>query len=79
MAVTKGFMRILLQNKGTRDYVDRLGGWTWKEGRARAFSNGLEAIMFCFDQKLNDMQIACSYADLGRNFKVPVTDHRHSF
>jgi len=72
-------MKILLQSKKTRDYVDRGGGWTWKEGKARAFDNGLDAIMFCFDQKLCDMQIACIFQDLAKNFKVSVADGQHSF
>jgi len=72
-------MNILLQSKSTRDYVDRAGGWTWKEGRARVFFNGLQAILFCYHRQLRDMQIACTFPDLTKNFNVCVTDSRHSF
>ena len=72
-------MNILLQRKATRDFVDRAGGWTWKEGRARVFANGLQAILFCYHRQLHDMQISCTFPDQKTNFKVSVTDSRHIF
>jgi len=69
-------MKILLQSKETRNYVDRSGGWTWKQRRARVFNNGLEAIMFCFDRQIGNMQIACIFRDLAKNFNIAVTDCR---
>ncbi len=35
-------MNILLQNKKTRDYVERDGGWTARADQARVFGSGLE-------------------------------------
>ena len=67
-------MKILLQSKQTRDYVDRGGGWTWKQGRALVFANGLQAIMFCVDHHIGNMQIVCIFRDLAKNFNVAVTD-----
>ena len=67
-------MRIILQHQMSRDYVDRGGGWTWKQGRARKFASGLEAIAFCFVQRIPNMQLVCAYHDLKKNFMVPVTD-----
>ena len=67
-------MRIILQNKMTGDYVERGGGWTWKQGKARDFASGLEAIVFCFERQICKMQIACAYQDLTKRFTVPVTD-----
>jgi hypothetical protein len=67
-------MKILLQSHTTRDYVDRGGGWTWKQGRARKFASGLEAITFCFNQRIRNMQIVCAYLDLTKSFTVPITD-----
>ncbi len=71
-------MKILLQSKKTRDYVNQGGGWTWKEGRARVFSNGLEAVMFCLDGKILDMQMVCAFENRANNFTVPVTDSRQN-
>ena len=69
-------MKIMLQSKQTLDYVGRSGGWTWKQGRARAFGTGLEAILFCFHHQIGNMQIVCAFQDLAQNFNVPVTDSR---
>ena len=69
-------MKILLQSNQTRDYVDRGGGWTWKQGRALLFANGLEAIMFCFAHHIGNMQIVCIFRDLAKNFNIAVTDCR---
>lgn len=72
----KVLMKILLQSKNTRDYVSQGGGWTWKQGRAHEFRSGLDAIMFCLDGQVFDMQMVCVFADGGSNFTVPVTDSR---
>lgn len=77
-AAERVLMKILLQSKRTRDYVDQGGGWTWKQGRARVFDTGWDAIMFCLNSQVLDMQLVCVYDDLSRNFTVPVTDARHS-
>ena len=69
-------MKILLQNKHTRDYVNQGGGWTWKQGRARAFPHGFEAMMFCLDRGILEMQLVCVFQDVTRNFTVSVTDCR---
>jgi len=71
-------MKILLQSKKTRDYVNQGGGWTWKQGRAQVFSSGLEAIMFCLNSRILEMQIVCVFQDVAKNFKVSVTDCRQS-
>jgi hypothetical protein len=71
-------MTILLQSKKTRDYVNQGGGWTWKQGRARVFSSGLEAIMFCLDGRFFDMQMVCAFQNRANNFTVLVTDCRQS-
>jgi hypothetical protein len=71
-------MKILLQSKETRDYVECGGGWTWKQGSAQVFTTGLEAMLFCFDRRICDMQIVCVFQDLGKNFNISVTDRRQS-
>ena len=71
-------MKILLQSKETRDYVNQGGGWTWKLGRARVFGTGLEAIMFCLDHGIFQIQMVCAFEDRAKNFTVSVTDSRRS-
>ena len=71
-------MKILLQSKETQDYVDRGGGWTWKQGGAHVFATGLEAMLFCFNHEISDMQIVCVFPELIKNFNISVTDCRHS-
>jgi len=67
-------LRIILQNKLTGDCVERGGGWTWKQGGAGDFASGLEAIVFCFERQICNMQIVGAYQDLTKRFTVPVTD-----
>lgn len=71
-------MKILLQSKKTRDYVDQGGGWTWKQGRALVFSSGLAAMKFCLDRRILEMQIVCVSDDLAKNFTIAVTDCRQN-
>ncbi len=71
-------MKILLQSKTTRNYVNRGGGWTWKQGRARVFGTALEALTFCLDGRCFEMQIVCAFEDRAKNFTVSVTDCRQS-
>lgn len=70
------FMRILLQNKRTRDYVNYNGGWTARMESAREFGTGLEAIFYCLNHHHADMQILGEFGDARMNFAVPVTDVR---
>ncbi len=69
-------MNILLQNKKTKDYVERDGGWTARADEARVFGSGLEAIFYCLDNNCADMQISGEFADARMNFTMPVTDSR---
>jgi hypothetical protein len=71
-----GLMKILLQNKHTRDYVNQGGGWTRKQGRARVFDDGMEAFSFCLDRRILRMQLVCVFPDLAQNFTLAVTDSR---
>ena len=70
-------MNIVLQNKKTLKYVEDVGGWTTKHDQARVFATGLEAILYCLEHDIHDMQILGKFADQRMNFAVPVTDHRN--
>lgn len=70
-------MTILLQNKCTRSFIKSRGGaWTTDQGRACEFANGLEAVMFCINGHLSDMQILAAFSNPRLNFTVPVANAR---
>jgi hypothetical protein len=69
-------MKILLQNKRTRDYVQTDGGWTRRIERAREFGTGLDAIFYCLNHRCAEMQILGEFTDSRMNFSVAVTDLR---
>ena len=69
-------MDILLQNKSTLRFLDDGSGWTRERAQARIFDSGLEAIFFCLNHKLANMQILGAFADRRMDFTIPVTDLR---
>jgi len=69
-------MNILLQNKRTLDFVQGERGWTASQEKARVFGTGLEALFFCFNRHIANMQILGEFADRRMNFSFPVTDLR---
>ena len=69
-------MNVLLQNKKTLNYVKDLSGWTPKHGNARVFDSGLEALFFCFNRHITNMQILGEFADARMNVTFPVSDLR---
>ena len=69
-------MNILLQNRGTLHYVQSNARWTTQAMQARVFDTGLEAIFFCFNHQILNMQILARFSDERMNFTVPVTDLR---
>ena len=75
-AATKFRMSILLQNKRTMRFLDGGGGWTPHRAQARIFGTGLEAVFFCLNHQLANMQILAAFTDWRMDFTVPVTDLR---
>ena len=69
-------MDILLQNKSTLRFLDDGSGWTRERTQARIFGTGLEAIFFCLNHELANMQILGAFTDRRMDFTVPVTDLR---
>jgi len=69
-------MNVLLQNKRTLNYVKGLSGWTTKREKARVFETGLEALFFCFNRHVTNMQILGEFVDARMNFTFPVSDLR---
>ena len=50
-------MNILLQNKKTLTYVTDLSTQTMQREKAHLFERGIEALFFCFNRHINNMQI----------------------
>lgn len=69
-------MNILLQNKKTLGYVTDLSRWTMQPEKAHRFETGLEALFFCFNRRLKNMQILGEFVNPRMNFTMPVTDLR---
>ena len=70
------FMNILLQNKKTLSYVTDLSTWTMQHEKAHLFGTGIEALFYCFNRQLKNMQILGEFVNPRLNFTMPVTDLR---
>jgi O-acetylhomoserine/O-acetylserine sulfhydrylase-like pyridoxal-dependent enzyme len=70
------FMNILLQNKKTLTYVTDLSTQTMQREKAHLFETGIEALFFCFNRHLKNMQILGEFVNPLMNFTMPVTDLR---
>ena len=69
-------MNILLQNQKTSNYVTDLSTWTMQHEKAHLFGTGIEALFFCFNRHLKNMQILGEFVNPRLNFTMPVTDLR---
>jgi hypothetical protein len=69
-------MNILLQNKKTSNYVTDLSTWTMQREKAHLFETGIEALFFCFNRHLKNMQILGECVNPRMDFTIPVTDLR---
>ena len=69
-------MNILLQNKQTLSYVKDFSTWTMAREKAHEFETGIEALFFCFNRHIKNMQILGEFVNSRMNFTMPVTDLR---
>lgn len=69
-------MNILLQDRGTLKFLGATSGWTPNHAEARIFGTGLEAMFYCLNHHVADMQILGKFVDRRMDFTVPVTDLR---
>ncbi len=68
-------MNIVLQSKGSSAFIEDLGGaWTREREDAHVFADGLEAMVFCFQRRLKNMQVVATFLDPRMNFSVPVAE-----
>jgi O-acetylhomoserine/O-acetylserine sulfhydrylase-like pyridoxal-dependent enzyme len=70
------FMNILLQNKTTLAYVTDFSTQTMQHEKAHLFGTGIEALFYCFNRHLKNMQILGEFLNPRMNFTMPVTDLR---
>ena len=71
-------MKILLQNKRTLKFLESTAGWTPNQAMARIFGTGLDAMLFCLNHNMSNMQIVGEFADRRMDFTIPITDRRGS-
>lgn len=70
-------MKIVLQNKSNFSYIKNLtGAWTKDGELAFEFSSSLDALLYCFDQQMVDMQMVARFLDPAMNFSCSVSDAR---
>jgi hypothetical protein len=75
VSLRKGPMNIVLQSKENSAFVENLGGtWTKDREHAHVFASGLDALVFCFKLRLNNMQMVATFLDPRMDFSVPVAD-----
>jgi hypothetical protein len=68
-------MNIVLQSKSDSSYVANLPEtWTRDGERAQVFANGLEALFYCFNRQMKNMQMVARFADSKMNFSVSVAN-----
>jgi hypothetical protein len=76
IAAAETSMNIFLQNKRTLSYVKSPYGWTTDREKARVFETGIEALFYCFNRHINNMQILGDFVNARMNFTLAVTDLR---
>ena len=76
MAAADTIMNIVLQNKKTLSYVTDLSTWTMYHEKAHSFGTGIEALFYCFNRRLKNMQILGEFVNPRFNFTMPVTNLR---
>jgi len=70
-------MKIVLQNRSNLSYVKNSGGAWTKDGEgALEFPSSLDALLYCFDRHMEDMQMVARFVNPAMNFSCSVSDAR---
>jgi len=73
---TEWSMSVLLQSMATGKYVVDVGVWTVLRSQARPFGE-MEALMFCYRHRLEEMRILGRRTDSQENFTISLLEiHR---
>ena len=70
--VAAGYMRILLQQKGTGLYFKDVGSWVRVGSEAMDFVSSTMAIDFCVTNKLTDVQLVLKFEEQQYDIVLPV-------
>ena len=66
-------MRVLVQNCITRKFLGEDGLWLNNQAEAKVFRAGLEALDFCFANKLDDVQVVMHFdSATHQNIELPL-------
>lgn len=71
-------MNIYLQNRDTKEYLDRKGEWTRKRENARAFETGHDALLLSCHAGLRNLQVLYVFEDERLNFTMVLSDSHHT-
>ena len=69
-------MSVLLQSVETSKYVEHEAGWTIRPEAARKFGGATDALFYCYQHHLKNMQILGRFEDSKKNFTIPLTGTR---
>ncbi len=64
-------MKIVIQNRRTRDYIGNSGAWTSKREHAFDFEKTMFAFQFCKDRHLEDVEIVLKFEN--QQYDIPLS------
>lgn len=67
-------MRVILQTKDHRQFLDAANQWTTHMDAAQKFTNGADALRHSVDCNLLDAEILYEFEDPHLSFAVPVSE-----
>jgi len=66
-------MKIMVQNRRTNAFLAEDAGWVKELNSARRFRTSLEALRFCFERRLENLDLVVRYAEAGRtDLRLPL-------
>jgi hypothetical protein len=71
---SKPTMSVYLQSLRTEKFVQGPKKWTDTPEQAREFGGGIDALFFCYQNHLADMQILGRFTDPQKDFTIPLKE-----
>jgi hypothetical protein len=68
----EGYMRILVQDRETRSFLTEDARWVTQHDRARSFTTSLEALRFCVQREMKNMDLVVCYPGPRSNLRLPL-------
>jgi hypothetical protein len=65
-------MRIVVQDRKTNAFLTRDARWARQLDYAKAFTTSLEALRFCADRNLTQMDLLVCYPGVKSNLRMPL-------